>query len=120
MILGSRDFVCWQGPILAFIYAVKDLLEIEDAVGIEGLPLNVSFFFEGEEENGSRGAQIALRDNIRWFENTSLTVMCNTQWVGEEVPCLTYGMRGMLSMNVEVNNKIFLRLCNRSLWRFIT
>lgn len=72
-------------------------------MGLEGLPLNVAFFFEGEEENGSKGAQIALEDNIRWFENTALTVMCNTQWVGEEVPCLTYGMRGMLSMNVEVS-----------------
>lgn len=94
-----------QGPILAFIYAVKDLLEIAKrpgSSGEQGLGLNVAFVFEGEEENGSIGTEEALRQNIHWFENTTLSVISNTQWVGEMVPCLTYGMRGMISMNVEV------------------
>ena len=39
-----------QGPILAFIYSVKEMLEEgTDA----SLPVNVAFVFEGEEENGT-------------------------------------------------------------------
>ena len=42
---------CVQGPILAFIYAVKEMLE--EGQGAHGsLPVNVAFVFEGEEENG--------------------------------------------------------------------
>ena len=29
-------------------------------------------------------------------------VISNTLWVGEQVPCLTYGMRGMISLSIEV------------------
>lgn len=47
-----------QGPILAFVYAVKELLG-EGAPGAAGpggsLPCNVVFVVEGEEENGSAG-----------------------------------------------------------------
>ena len=42
-----------QGPILAFIYAVKEMLE--EGQGPAGsLPVNVAFVFEGEEENGKQ------------------------------------------------------------------
>ena len=42
-----------QGPILAFIYAVKEMLE--EGQGADGsLPVNVAFVFEGEEENGAQ------------------------------------------------------------------
>lgn len=41
-----------QGPILAFIYAVKEMLE--EGQGTDAsLPVNVAFVFEGEEENGA-------------------------------------------------------------------
>jgi len=43
-----------------------------------------------------------LRSNKRWFEGVSLVVISNTLWVGEQVPCLTYGMRGMISLSIEV------------------
>ena len=45
------DVMCVQGPFLAFIYAVKEMLE--EGQGTDGsLPVNVAFVFEGEEENG--------------------------------------------------------------------
>lgn len=48
-----------QGPILAFIYAVKEMLE--EGQGPDGsLPVNVAFVFEGEEENGKLALPLIL------------------------------------------------------------
>ena len=94
-----------KGPILAFIFAVRELLE-EIRHGEETqkstLPVNVVFLFEGEEENGSIGFKEAIQENIRWFDGTDAILISNTLWVGEEHPCITYGMRGMISMSVEI------------------
>ncbi|DBB02245.1 TPA: hypothetical protein ACH3X3_011267 [Trebouxia sp. C0006] len=90
-----------KGPILAFIYAVKEMLE--EGQGTDAsLPVNVAFVFEGEEENGSVGFKDALLGNQHWLEGTQLVVISNTQWVGETMPCLTYGMRGMIALSIEV------------------
>ncbi|GLI58924.1 hypothetical protein VaNZ11_000709 [Volvox africanus] len=105
-----------KGPILAFIFAVRELMNnCGDATGagcggysggaggrLGRLPVNVAFIFEGEEENGSRGFSQAIMQNLRWFEGTQLIIISNTLWVGENMPCLTYGMRGMLSLTVQI------------------
>lgn len=49
-----------QGPLLTFIFAVRELL----ASGRK-LPVNVTFCFEGEEENGSRGFKQTVTENLR-------------------------------------------------------
>jgi len=67
-----------------------------------GPGINVAFVFEGEEENGSGGFREAVAANAHWFAGTSLIVISNTLWVGESVPCLTYGMRGMIAASIEV------------------
>lgn len=85
-----------KGPVLAFVYAVKELVEERE------LPCNVVFVFEGEEENGSIGFVDAIEQNLRWFEGTRAVLISNTLWVGEKKPCLTYGMRGMIAFSIEV------------------
>ncbi|KAL6762356.1 hypothetical protein V8C86DRAFT_1825219 [Haematococcus lacustris] len=98
-----------KGPLLAFVFAVKELLQDSRAAAAAGegsgggLPVNVTFIFEGEEENGSIGFREAVTQNLRWFEGTQLIIISNTNWVGESVPCLTYGMRGMISLSVQVS-----------------
>ena len=52
---------------------------------------------------GSVGFRDALLGNQHWFEGTQLVVISNTQWVGETMPCLTYGMRGMIALSIEVH-----------------
>lgn len=92
-----------KGPILAFVYAIKELLQDNsNCRGVRGLPVNVTFLFEGEEENGSIGFRDAVQQNLRWFEGTRAILISNTLWVGEERPCITYGMRGMITLSVEV------------------
>ena len=80
---------------------MKEMLE-EGKASDGSLPVNVAFVFEGEEENGSAGFEDAVRGNLHWFEGTQLIVISNTLWVGERVPCLTYGMRGMIALSIEV------------------
>ncbi len=94
-----------KGPTLAFIYGVKELLEERGGVDRGqggGLPCNVVFLIEGEEENGSIGFRDAVQQNLRWFEGTEAVLISNTLWVGEKRPCITYGMRGMITFSVEV------------------
>ena len=56
-----------QGPILAFIYAVKEMLE--EGQGTDGsLPVNVAFVFEGEEENGKEAPQHHLAEAPNNFD----------------------------------------------------
>lgn len=100
-----------KGPILAFVYAVKELLEGGGSLagggdGTQGLPVNVAFLFEGEEENGSIGFRDAVMQNVRWFEGTRAVLISNTLWVGEHRPCITYGMRGMIALSVEVRGPV--------------
>lgn len=92
-----------KGPVLAFIFAVKELLDECELRGEGRLPVNVAFLLEGEEENGSIGFREAVQQSARWFENTAAVVVSNTQWVGEHTPCLTYGMRGMINVSIQVS-----------------
>lgn len=94
-----------KGPILAFLYAVKELMECWSLSG-RGMPVNVVFVVEGEEENGSRGFKEVLQQNARWFDGTRLVLISNTLWVGENRPCLTYGMRGMIALSIEVTGPV--------------
>lgn len=58
---------------------------------------------QGRANAGSVGFKDALSGNQHWFEGTQLVVISNTQWVGETMPCLTYGMRGMIALSIEVS-----------------
>lgn len=66
-------------------------------------PINVAFMFEGEEENGSLGFKESIQANLDWFRDAVLVVISNTVWVGEKRPCLTYGMRGMVTASLLVS-----------------
>ena len=109
-LLAKNGYYCGRGvsdnkgPILAFIFAVRELAAEIHRSGktSSSMPVNVAFLFEGEEENGSIGFKEAVRENLRWFEGTDVILISNTLWVGEERPCMTYGMRGMINLSVEV------------------
>lgn len=68
------------------------------------LPVNVSFIFEGEHNRGSKGCIEAISQHHHWFTNCSLVVVSDGQWAGEEIPCLIYGMRGIIKMSVQISS----------------
>ena len=58
---------------------------------------------QGEEEIGSPGLKSVMESHLSWFPDPRLIVISNSQWIGDEIPCLTYGMRGMLCATVRVD-----------------
>jgi acetylornithine deacetylase/succinyl-diaminopimelate desuccinylase-like protein/WD40 repeat protein len=86
-----------KGPVLAFAFAVRDLL-------LRGeLSVNVVFVIEGEEENKSAGILDAIRAHRKaWFPKVDLLLLSNNYWLDESRPCLTYGMRGLIVFRITV------------------
>lgn len=65
------------------------------------LPINVKFIFEGEEEIGSSSLAKFLKENKELLKCDALLVS-DTSMYAPNVPTITYGLRGLLYMEVEV------------------
>lgn len=87
-----------KGPILAMVFAIKSLL----ARNPKGLSVNVVLVLEGEGEQGNGGFRQAVESNRYFFAGTSMILTSNSYWIGEERPCITYGMRGVVDIDVVV------------------
>ena len=85
-----------KGPVLAALYAVADIVAAKQLRG------DIVFLIEGEEENGSRGFQKAVQRNKRLIGNIDWILLANSYWLNDEIPCLTYGLRGVVRATVEV------------------
>lgn len=87
-----------KGPIISALYAVTDLM---DAQKLEN---DVIFLIEGEEEFGSRGFEEAVKRNKDLIGHIDYILLANSYWLDDEVPCLTYGLRGVLHATVCVDS----------------
>jgi acetylornithine deacetylase/succinyl-diaminopimelate desuccinylase-like protein len=97
---GSTDN---KGPLVAMIFAVARYLRHIQTERPVGTPeLCFAFIIEGEGENGSVGFREVVTHAKEFFRGASLIVSSNNLWLGESVPCLTYGMRGMVKVRVDV------------------
>ena len=65
------------------------------------LPLNVKFLIEGEEEIGSTNLSIFLKNNIELLKCDSVLIS-DTALFAPGVPTITYGLRGLCYMEIEV------------------
>ncbi|KAK4654987.1 hypothetical protein QC762_405830 [Podospora pseudocomata] len=88
-----------KGPIIAALYAVSDLLQEK------ALDSDIIFVIEGEEESGSRGFAEAIHDNKELIGHIDYVLLANSYWLDDEVPCLTYGLRGVLHATVCIDSK---------------
>lgn len=85
-----------KGPVLAAIYAVAEL------VAEKSLTSDVVFLIEGEEECGSRGFEETVRRNKDKIGVIDWILLANSYWLDDDIPCLTYGLRGVVHATVEV------------------
>ncbi len=88
---GSTDD---KGPALAALYASKYVYD-------QGLPLNIKFIWELEEEIGSPNFLSFLKRNKEKFKTNSILVS-DTIWISKDKPSIAYGLRGMSCVLVKL------------------
>lgn len=85
-----------KGPLLAALYAAADIIAEQQ------LNSDLVFLVEGEEESGSKGFQEAIRSNKRIIGEVDWILLANSYWLTDDIPCLTYGLRGVIRATIEV------------------
>ncbi|MBV8142822.1 MAG: dipeptidase [Verrucomicrobia bacterium] len=94
---GSTDN---KGQILAHILGVESALK-------DGgdLPVNVILLVEGEEEIGSPNLETFLKEHgVDW--NADVVAISDTGMVAPGIPTFTYGLRGILCVEVQVRGPV--------------
>ncbi len=85
-----------KGQIFMHIKSVESFFKVEGS-----LPLNVKFIIEGEEEIGSHNLEVFISNNTELLKCNAVLIS-DTALYDEGVPTLTYGLRGLAYMEVEV------------------
>lgn len=88
-----------KGPIMAAIYAAHELAQEQK------LDSDIIFLIEGEEESGSRGFEKAIQSRKDLIGDIDWILLANSYWLDDHVPCLTYGLRGVIHATVQVESK---------------
>ncbi len=85
-----------KGQLYVHIKAVEAFLKTKGS-----LPCNVKFILEGEEEVGSSSLADFLKQQKELLK-CDCTVISDTSLYAKGIPTITYGLRGLLYMEVEV------------------
>jgi acetylornithine deacetylase/succinyl-diaminopimelate desuccinylase-like protein len=85
-----------KGPILVVLKAAQAYLE-----QFGGLPLNIKFLFEGEEEIGSPNLPAFLRQHAEQFAADLVISADGAQWRPTE-PSLSVASKGLVSLDIAV------------------
>nr|POE49002.1 putative di- and tripeptidase dug2 [Quercus suber] len=87
-----------KGPIMAAIFACAELIS-EQALGSD-----IMFLIEGEEESGSRGFEKAIKSSRDKIGDVDWILLANSYWLDDRIPCLTYGLRGVIHATVQIES----------------
>ncbi|GEQ68361.1 hypothetical protein JCM33374_g2029 [Metschnikowia sp. JCM 33374] len=88
-----------KGPVLAAIYAVAELQKNKN------LSTDVVFLIEGEEETGSVGFQDAVNAHKDLIGDIDWVMLSNSYWLDDDMPCLNYGLRGVVNATISVESE---------------
>jgi cysteinylglycine-S-conjugate dipeptidase len=92
---GSADD---KGAISAFHGAIAAYRKTSNA-----LPCNIKMVVEGEEEIGSKNL-LKFFDVHRAKLQSDVIAVCDTENIEVGLPCITYSLRGIVALNVEVTS----------------
>jgi di- and tripeptidase len=87
-----------KGPIMAAIFACAEL------TSEQALDSDIIFLIEGEEECGSRGFESAVKAAKDKIGEVDWILLANSYWLDDRIPCLTYGLRGVIHATVQVES----------------
>lgn len=86
-----------KGQLFVHVKALEAYLRT-----VGNLPVNVKCIFDGEEEIGSPHLAPFLTRNKEAL-TADIALMSDTRLLGPDSPAITYGLRGTLSLELEVN-----------------
>ena len=88
-----------KGPGLTALFAARYAIE-------SGIPLNIQFLWELEEEIGSPNFEEAMKARAASLKTDSILVS-DTMWISRTKPAIPYGLRGMITamMTLETHSK---------------
>jgi len=90
---GSSDD---KGQLFMQLKAVEALMQSGD-----GLPVNIKFLFEGEEEVGSTNLASFVAEHKDML-TADVVLVCDTALFGPDTPSITSGLRGLAYIEVEL------------------
>lgn len=86
-----------KGPVLAVAYAAAELLQRR------ALDIDVVMLVEGEQETGSKTFQACLQTHKPLLGPIDGVLVCNSYWAGDQRPCMTVGLRGVIQARVKIS-----------------
>jgi len=89
---GSSDM---KGQVLSTFHAIESVMKSGE------LPVNLKFLIEGEEEIGSKNLEAFLKKHAEKFK-ADVSLNPDAGMMGEDMPTITYGLRGLAYMEVHV------------------
>jgi acetylornithine deacetylase/succinyl-diaminopimelate desuccinylase-like protein len=92
---GSADD---KGAIAAQLGAIAAVMKTEGR-----LPVNVKMLVEGEEEVGSANL-LTFFEQYKQRIKSDVIVVCDTENIEVGLPCITYSLRGIVAVQVEVQS----------------
>ncbi|CAN5582746.1 dipeptidase [soil metagenome] len=96
--LFARGAADDKGAISAFLGAIAAYRKT-----VNTLPVNIKMVVEGEEEIGSKNL-LTFFEKYRSKIQSDVIVVCDTENIEVGLPCVTYSLRGIVSLMVEVNS----------------
>ena len=87
-----------KGPIMAMAAAVAALRDRRE------LNVDVVMLIEGEEEAGSGGFQQTVQRYKEEIGDIDCILLSNSSWIGEDDPCIVYGMRGVIYARLNIGS----------------
>ena len=88
-----------KGPALTALFGAKYAID-------NGVPINIKFIWELEEEIGSPNFDSFVRANVERLKTDSILVS-DTIWIARDKPAVPYGLRGLqtVSLTLETHAK---------------
>ena len=81
-----------KGPALAALLGARYSVE-------SGIPLNIQFIWEFEEEIGSPNFESFIKNRLHDLKTDSV-VISDTIWISRDRPAIPFGLRGLLTVRV--------------------
>jgi acetylornithine deacetylase/succinyl-diaminopimelate desuccinylase-like protein len=95
-VIRGRGAADDKGQLMTFVEACRAWIAVHGS-----LPINVSFFFEGEEESGSPSLIPFMRENKDEL-SSDLALICDTGMFDPKTPAISTQLRGLLGEELTI------------------